>query len=71
MMFSIFCVYFLHQRSAESDWTVGAHEGVEACDLTVRSERTGVDLLSFEVTIVQRGRSAASLLYNIGRLQKE
>lgn len=41
MMFSIFCVCFLHQRSAEGDWTVGAHEGVEACDLTVRSERTG------------------------------
>lgn len=36
----------------------------------VQVERAGVLLLSFELTIVRRGRNDSGLVYDIGRLQK-
>lgn len=44
MVFCVYCVTFLCQRSAEGDYGRGAHEGVKACDFTVGSVRTGEPL---------------------------
>ena len=69
-MSDIFCFTFLGQRSAEGDWTF---KGVRRCSRLAMyplDQSEQANLLSFESTIVQHGRSDATSLYNTGELQK-
>ncbi len=68
VVFCIYCVTCLHQRSAEGDYGRGAHEGVEACDLTVRSMRTG-EPLGFRIDDCATQKKRCELLVRFWKIE--